>query len=100
MSVYRDIYDKISATQSTSRGPTYRLLKVQEEAGEVAQAVIGFAGANKRKGVTHSETDVAKELCDVVISAMVALHDWTGSPETLLKAQLQVLVERIKREGS
>lgn len=100
MSVYRDIYDKIKATQDAERGPVYRLLKVQEEAGEVAQAVIGFAGANKRKGVTHSEIDVAKELCDVVVSAMVALHDWTAHPETLLKVQLQVLQERIKREGS
>lgn len=100
MSVYRDIYDKIRATQDVERGPVYRLLKVQEEAGEVAQAVIGFAGANKRKGVTHSEIDVAKELCDVVVSAMVALHDWSPTPEDLLEHRLQILQERIEREGS
>jgi NTP pyrophosphatase (non-canonical NTP hydrolase) len=100
VSVYRDIYDEIRATQDAERGPVYRLLKVQEEAGEVAQAVIGFAGANKRKGVTHSETDVAKELCDVVISAMVALHDWDPNPELLLLRHLGVLTERIEKEGS
>lgn len=100
MSVYRDIYNKIKATQDAERGHVYRLLKLQEEVGEVAAAVIGFAGANKRKGVTHQAEDVAKELCDVAITAMVALHDWTDNPETLLKEHLQTLLERIKREGS
>ena len=43
MSISRDIYDKIAASNGPQRGasgPLYRLLKVQEEAGEVAQAVI------------------------------------------------------------
>jgi phosphoribosyl-ATP pyrophosphohydrolase len=102
MSVYRDIYDKIAASQAHLRGQgyMYRLLKVQEEAGEVAQAVIGSAGANKRKGYTHRDEDVAKELADVVITAMVALHDWVPSPERYMKERLQVLTERIRAEGS
>ncbi len=100
MSVYRDIYEKISATQPWKEGPLYRVLKLQEEAGEVAQGVIGFVGANKRKGITHNEEAVAKELADVVITAMVALHDWTASPERFMKARLQVLGERIREEGS
>lgn len=100
MSIYRDIYERIRATQPYKEGPLYRILKLQEEAGEVAQGVIGFAGANKRKGVTHDEEDVARELADVVITAMVAMHDWVPSPETYLKEQLQGLLERIKEEGS
>lgn len=100
MSVYRDIYEKISATQPPSNGVLYRILKLQEESGEVAQAAIGFVGANKRKGYSHTEQDVAKELADVVITAMVALHDWVPSPERYMKERLQALTERIRNEGS
>lgn len=100
MSVYRDIYDKISATQLPRDGVMYRILKLQEEAGEVAQAVIGYVGANKRKGVTHDEEAVAKELADVVITAMVALHDWVPSPERYMDLRLRELLTRIKEEGS
>ena len=103
MSVYREIYDKIS-TSSTSQvgqnGPLYRLIKLQEEVGEVGQAVIGFVGANKRKGFTHDEDDVAKELADVVVTAMVALHDWVDSPEQFMEEHLKGLLARIKEEGS
>ena len=100
MSAYRDVYEKIEASQPWQEGPLYRVLKLQEEAGEVAQAVIGFTGANKRKGVTHDEEAVAKELADVVITAMVALHDWVPSPELFMKERLQMLLARIKEEGS
>lgn len=103
--VYRDIYEKISASQAgvsfyRQAGPVVRLMKVQEEAGEVAQAFIGFTGANARKGYTHEDLDVAKELADVVITAMVALHDWVPSPELFMKEHLQGLLKRIKEEGS
>lgn len=100
MSVYREIYERISATQPYKEGPLYRILKLQEETGEVAQGVIGFVGANKRKGVTHDEESVAEELADVVITAMVALHDWVPSPEKFMKDRLQGLLVRIKEEGS
>lgn len=101
MSVYRDIYEKISASQPlTLEAPYFRLLKLQEEAGEAAQAAVGFSGFNKRKAGAYTEEDVAKELADVVITAMVAMHDWVEFPEKFMKDRLQVLVERIKREGS
>jgi NTP pyrophosphatase (non-canonical NTP hydrolase) len=101
--IYRDIYDKIATSnrvQAGQNGPLWRLLKVQEEAGEVAEGLIGFMGANKRKGVTHTEEEVAKELADVVITAMVALHDWVPSPELFMKDRLQELTARIRKEGS
>lgn len=103
MSVYREIYDKISTSspaQSGAYGPMYRLMKLAEEVGEVNQAYIGTMGANKRKGYIHTEEDVAEELADVVITAMVALHDWVPSPELFMKDRLQVLTERIKEQGS
>ncbi|MGW2825561.1 MazG-like family protein [Streptomyces sp. NPDC001443] len=35
-------------------GLLLRILKLSEEVGEVAQAVIGATGQNPRKGVTHT----------------------------------------------
>ncbi|GAA2570744.1 MULTISPECIES: MazG-like family protein [Streptomyces] len=58
-------------------GLLLRMLKLSEEVGEVAEAVIGATGQNPRKGRTHSWDDVEAELCDVVITAMVALRTLT-----------------------
>lgn len=49
-----------------------KILKVQEEAGEVAEAYIGALGVNPRKGNTHTMGDVAGELIDVALTALVA----------------------------
>jgi hypothetical protein len=46
-------------------------LKVGEEAGELAQAVLGHLGENPRKGVTHTTEDVLHEAIDVALSALV-----------------------------
>jgi NTP pyrophosphatase (non-canonical NTP hydrolase) len=53
---------------------TCRILKVTEEAGEAAGAWIGVLGQNPRKGVTHAREDVAGELADVAITALVAIE--------------------------
>ncbi|MET9357190.1 MazG-like family protein [Streptomyces sp. NPDC006617] len=58
-------------------GLLLRMLKLSEEVGEVAEAVIGATGQNPRKGVTHTWDDVEAELCDVVITALVALRTLT-----------------------
>lgn len=103
MSVYRDLYLTLAAHQDQGYrniGTEVRLMKLSEEVGEVMQAYIGVVGANKRKGHYAGPDDVAGELCDVVITAMVALHDWTDSPEALLKAKLQALKIRMEEEGS
>jgi NTP pyrophosphatase (non-canonical NTP hydrolase) len=50
-----------------------QLLKIQEEAGEVAEAVIGAMGQNPRKGHSHTWDDVEAEVCDVIVTGMVAL---------------------------
>jgi NTP pyrophosphatase (non-canonical NTP hydrolase) len=60
---------------------TIRILKVTEEAGEVAQAWIGQAGLNPRKGTTHTPRDVVDELADVVLTAMVAMASLGFDPE-------------------
>ncbi|WP_331489929.1 MazG-like family protein [Streptomyces sp. Go40/10] len=52
---------------------TLQVLKLAEEVGEAAQAVIGARGTNPRKGHSHSWTDVEDEVADAVITGMVAL---------------------------
>lgn len=53
--------------------------KVQEEAGEVAEALVGATAFNPRKGQTHSWDDVEKELLDVAVTALCALEHLRGS---------------------
>ncbi|QMU67064.1 MazG-like family protein [Streptacidiphilus sp. P02-A3a] len=83
--------------ESNGAGPqetALRLLKVTEESGEVAQAYIGLTGQNPRKGVTHTPADVAGELCDVIVAAMVALHSFTDQPARLLTDKLTAIEHR------
>ncbi|MFJ8474450.1 NUDIX domain-containing protein [Kitasatospora sp. NPDC094011] len=65
-----------------------QVVKIQEEAGEVAEALLGVLGANPRKGVSHSTADLQGELCDVITAAMVALRDTTADPGAVLAAHL------------
>ncbi|MGW3495922.1 MazG-like family protein [Streptomyces sp. NPDC001020] len=72
-----------------------RVLKIGEEFGEVAEAVHGALGANPRKGASHTWDDVEKELCDVIVTAMVALSTCSADPEKALDNRLARLVERV-----
>jgi len=49
-----------------------QVLKIAEETGEAAQAVIGARGTNPRKG-TSPWDDAHAEVADVVITALVTL---------------------------
>ncbi len=71
-----------------------RMLKLSEEVGEVAQAVIGATGQNPRKGVSHSWQDVESELCDVIITAMVALTTLTPDAAHVFDAHLAKVAAR------
>ncbi|MFF1396438.1 MazG-like family protein [Streptomyces sp. NPDC058287] len=71
-----------------------RVLKLSEEVGEVAQAVIGATGQNPRKGESHSWQDVESELCDVVVTALVALRTLTPQAPEVLAAHLRRVAER------
>lgn len=85
----RDAYSKIRqrdrergrGTSQYQANALMRLLKVSEEYGEATQAYLGMEGQNPRKGYTgETKTDVARELCDVLMATMVALHDYTTDP--------------------
>ncbi|MEU9316713.1 MazG-like family protein [Streptomyces sp. NPDC048295] len=71
-----------------------RMLKLSEEVGEVAQAVIGATGQNPRKGATHSWQDVEGELCDVIVTAMVALRTLTPDAAAVFDRHVRRLAAR------
>jgi len=71
-----------------------QLLKITEEAGEVAQAVIGATGQNPRKGFSHTWEDVQAEVCDVVITALVALVRLTPEARRVFAAHLERVAAR------
>ncbi|MEU9623260.1 MULTISPECIES: MazG-like family protein [unclassified Streptomyces] len=72
-----------------------RVLKISEEAGEVAEAVTGALGANPRKGDSHSWQDVEKELSDVIVTAAVALATISSDPEKALADRVRGLLDRL-----
>ncbi len=82
-------------------GLNLRVLKVGEEFGEAAQALIGACGQNPRKGVTHTYGDVRAELYDVALTALVAaasLHaDWTDEFGEHVWAKTSRVVEAVDR---
>lgn len=92
------MYDALRDHQGDDPAP--RLMKLSEEVGEVVQAFIGFKGWNKRKGFNHTAKDVADELCDVIITAKVALHDWVEDPESYLANHEEKIARRVKKDGS
>ncbi|MBR8641322.1 MazG-like family protein [Streptomyces tuirus] len=75
-------------------GLLLRILKLTEEVGEVSEAVIGATGQNPRKGVTHTWDDVRSELCDVVITALVALRTLTPDARGVFARHLERVTRR------
>jgi NTP pyrophosphatase (non-canonical NTP hydrolase) len=73
-----------AANGADDRELTARLLKLTEEAGEAAAAWIGVLGTNPRKGVTHTRRQVADELADVVVTALVAIESLGYDARTVL----------------
>ncbi|MFJ9953246.1 NUDIX domain-containing protein [Kitasatospora sp. NPDC091207] len=65
-----------------------QVLKLQEEAGEVAQALLGVLGSNPRKGYSHTMADLQAELCDVIAAGMVALRATTPDAASVLSDHL------------
>jgi NTP pyrophosphatase (non-canonical NTP hydrolase) len=91
----RDWLDDNADPAMASDVRLWRVLKIGEEFGEVAEAMHGAMSANPRKGASHSWDDVHKELCDVIVTSMVALASCTPDAAKLLDDRLQHLVDRV-----
>ncbi|AQS69877.1 MazG-like family protein [Streptomyces pactum] len=91
-----DLWKWLEADQPVGgrEGLLLRMLKLSEEVGEVSEAVIGATGQNPRKGVTHTWEDVEAELCDVVITALVALRTLTPEAREVFARHLARVAER------
>lgn len=77
-----------------------RVLKVAEEAGEAAAALIGTTGQNPRKGRSHTDADLAAELCDVITAAAVALATVVPDPERVLRDHIGRIYMRSLEAGA
>ncbi|MEV6838640.1 MazG-like family protein [Streptomyces sp. NPDC051133] len=91
-----DLWSRLEAAQQDRgrEGVLLRVLKLSEEVGEVAEAVIGTIGQNPRKGITHTWEDVQAELCDVAITALVALRTLTPEAREVFERQLERVRDR------
>ncbi|MFI8849061.1 NUDIX domain-containing protein [Streptomyces sp. NPDC053499] len=80
---------------------TVQVLKLAEETGEAAQALIGVQGANPRKGHSHRWEDVHAEVADVVITGLVSLARMRPDDAAdYLRRQLTVKAGRIVRPAA
>lgn len=86
--------DAESAAASPEVVRLLRVLKISEEAGEVAEAVHGVMGGNPRKGASHTWADVERELCDVVLTAMVALASLTPDARKRFEEHVSYVADR------
>ncbi|CAL9589131.1 hypothetical protein SUDANB145_05189 [Streptomyces sp. enrichment culture] len=96
-SVIDDLWHRLETgrpERAGREGLLLRLLKLSEEVGEVAEAVIGVTGQNPRKGVTHTWDDVEAELCDVAITALVALRTLTPEARQVFAGHLERVAAR------
>jgi len=75
-----------------------RILKLTEEVGEAAEALIGVRGMNSRKGICRTTGDLLDELADVIITAAVAMSAVTGGgadeARTHFEQRLQAITAR------
>jgi hypothetical protein len=69
-------------------------LKPGEELGEVNEAMIGYAGQNPRKGVTHTLDDVVSELTDMILTCVVGISCLGYDPAAAIVARLDAVEAR------
>lgn len=76
-----------------------RIGKIGEEFGEVIEALIGWTGQNPRKGVTHVQHDVTRELLDVAVTALGAVEHLTGNRGASVEFLFDHIAKVAKRAG-
>lgn len=91
--------DRNNGDRSPEMTMSLRLHKLGEEAGEVSLAFIGMHGQNPRKGHSHNGNDLSTELCDVAVTALVALCTHVGIDIAKLQfdERLSTLLDRTEK---
>lgn len=72
-----------------------RILKLQEEVGEAAEAFLSFKGWLWRKENGTSAWDVCMELADVAMTAMLAMIAMGYGPDQMIQAQMEKTLKRM-----
>lgn len=72
----------------------WRVMKLVEEVGEVADAWIGMVGQNPRKGVYATVDTVVDELADVVATALLAIASLGRDPREVMQAHARKMRNR------
>ena len=77
-----------------------RMAKIMEELGEAINAHVGYTGQNPRKGKYATVDDIRYELCDVLLSAAVALATWTGDATSAERYFTSYLIKKSAKLSS
>jgi NTP pyrophosphatase (non-canonical NTP hydrolase) len=72
-----------------------RLIWLAAEVGEVMDAYMGMVGTNPRKGVTHSQVDLAAELADVAMTALASITTLGLDAEFFMSQNMKKVRDRI-----
>lgn len=92
------IADTLSAMDGLDRSDRYtevmRIAKIIEEAGEAMEALIAYHDVNPRKE-PGSLDDVVKELCDVALTAKVAIENFGHDAEASLRYREAEILARL-----
>lgn len=96
------IADLLSAMDGLNRADRYvevlRVAKVFEEAGEAIQALIAYHDVNPRKEAGPI-SDVIKELCDVALSAKIAVENFGFDAEWQLALREDDVLQRLRAKA-
>ncbi len=92
-----DLLDEANSGYPVALLRRVRCSKLQEEVGEVEDAIVGIEGSNPRKGIYATEQDLANELLDVATTALYAYYHVTKDPNVTeaLRIHLLAQAERI-----
>jgi hypothetical protein len=84
-----------SANGDVAEDDAMRVMKIGEEYGEAVAAYIGMTGQNPRKGKTHTQADLCKELADIAITALCAIAHFTNNNPAVTQAFLASKITEI-----
>jgi NTP pyrophosphatase (non-canonical NTP hydrolase) len=98
MRIISECYEEflLSFLKQDPKPEVVRILKIQEEAGEAAEAFLSFSQLLWRKNNGASAWDVCMELADVAMTAMLAIMALGYGADQPMQAQMEKTLQRMK----